>query len=256
MRDSDDDDVPPAVQCARCRRVDCPGCSASKQAEPHDDPALPWETNAGSLHQRLWRTALVTSLLPARTFGELSDGRLAPAFAFAFLAETVALASLAVVAALCGFLLAPDLWLSFAQSPIVVFGGAALVLAAAGLMVGLHALWGVCLELGARSPEGSLKLRHGMRFGLYACGWDLLTSPAGVVEGIISRGPRRAFGPIAAATRVPMPAMRAYFALCRKLDPAAQRRAERFNLFVFGGSLVMFAVVGVTVVAWFLRVHG
>lgn len=250
MRQWDDSDVPPTVHCARCGRVDCAGCTAPKREDACDDSALPWETSTGSVHQRLWRTALLTSMLPARTFGELADGRLGPAFAFALLAETVALGSLGAVAALGGYLLAPDLWLSFVTSPTVVLACAGLVLGAAALMVLLHVLWGVCLELGARSTEGSLELRHGMRFGLYACGWDLLTSPAGVLQGILARGPRRAWGPIAAAVRVPMPAMRAYFALCRKLGPEAQRRAERFNLLVFGGSLVVFALLGVALLVW------
>jgi hypothetical protein len=252
MRQWDDSDVPPLVKCARCGRADCGGCSAPSSETAPEEPTLPWETASGSLHQRLWRTAHVTSVLPARTFGELTDGRLGPPFAFALLAETVALGSLAAVGALGGFLLAPDLWLRFSQSPTVVLACAGFVLGAAALMVALHALWGICLELGAGSAAGSFKLRHGMRFGLYACGWDLLTSPAGVLEGILSRGPRRAWGPIAAAVRVPMPAMRAYFALCRQLDPEAQRRAERFNVLVFGGSLAMFALLGATLIVWLL----
>jgi hypothetical protein len=251
MRQRDDGDVPPAVKCAVCGLVDCAGCGDAVQKPVSADAAIAWESASGTFHQRLWRTALAASVVPARTFGELPDGRIGPALSFAFAAEAVAIGSLFAVVSLVGWVLAPDLWLRLAQTPAVVGSCVALVVSATTAMVALHALWGVCLELGARAGAVAPKFRHGVRFGLYACGWDLLTSPAGLLEGVVSRGPRRAWGPIADAVRVPRRAMRAYVELCRKLSPEAQRRGERLSLLVLGGAMLTLIVVAVGAALWF-----
>jgi hypothetical protein len=240
----EDSEVPPAVTCAACRRIDCPGCVEVARALPVAD-GLSWESAGGPWTARLWSTALASSSDPQRTFGLLREGALGPALAFALIAEVTALGSLGLLVALLGFLIAPALVAGILGAPAVVAFCAGLVLGSSLIMVGLHLVWGLCVELGARCAGGSARFRQGMRFGLYACGWDLLTSPAGVVQGLVSRGWQRAWGPIVAAVRVPRSALRAYTDTCRQLGRDAQRRGNQLSVMVLG-SLVLL-IVGLVV---------
>src|SRR4051812_28110222 len=87
---ADEAEVPPTVTCAVCRRPECAGCEATLPP-PLSATALAWEGKSGHWMRRLWFTALASSTEPSRTFGELPDGRVAPALAFALLAETLAI---------------------------------------------------------------------------------------------------------------------------------------------------------------------
>jgi hypothetical protein len=207
--------------------------------------ALSWEKAPGSWPRRLFETALATSVEPERTFGELSDGSVRPAFVFAVVAEAFAIGSLSLVAVLAFAAFAPELALRTlldASARWLLLGVVALAIA---LMVGLHAIWGVCLELGARGSERGARWAHGARFGLYACGWDLLTSPAGVLHGLASRGMRGAWPPIGRAIRAPRRAVDAYLERCRKLDRAAQHRGKRFSLIILGTAFVVICAASV-----------
>lgn len=238
----DDWDVPPMVTCAVCRRQDCAGCEAQVPL-PLSATALAWESKSGHWMRRLWLTALASSTEPGRTFGELPDGRVAPALGFALLAETLAIGSLGSLLLLSGLALAPELSLRVLSTPGFLAAAGALLIGLSLLMVLLHLLWGLCLELGAGSTGGTAHFRHGMRFGLYACGWDLLTSPAGVVEGLWSRGVVNAWSPIAEAIRVPRTALRAYVEDCRHLDGDAQRRGTQLSVAVLGAMLLLILCV-------------
>jgi hypothetical protein len=242
----DDGDVPPMVTCNVCGRVDCAGCDALPESK-RLAPPIAWEA-AGRLPDRLWVTALSSSTEPARTFGTLQDGRIGPAIGFALLAETLAIGSLAALVILGGLFAAPQLSWRVLKSPLGLAGVAGIVEALAVLMVALHALWGLCIELGALAPSKS-HLRQGLRFGLYACGWDLITSPAGVLQGLSRRGLVRAWGPIVAAVRVPRLALRAYVQDCRRLEPAEQRRGNRLSVVVLGSALLLLlcALLGIGV---------
>jgi hypothetical protein len=231
---TDEEEVPPAVTCPRCGRSECAGCAPAPEVAG-SIPSLVWESRrGGSWLGKLFHTATASSTEPERIFGELSDGKLAPALAFAAVSETLAIASLAGAGVLALAVMAPDLALRALADPHVLglLGGAA----AGGVvvMIVLHAAWGLCLELGARGSEQGARFTQGLRFGLYACGWDLLTSPAGIVHGLVARGPVRAWSPIIGAVQAPRIAMRAYLERCRHLDPAAQRRGKRLTLFVLG----------------------
>lgn len=234
----DEGDVPPMVTCAVCRRHDCPGCEVAASPASLAATRLAWEGKSGPWLQRLWFTALASSTEPGRTFGELPEGRVAPALGFALVAETLAVGSVASLAALFAVALAPDLFLSVFSSPLILAAAAGLVLGLSLIMVGLHLLWGLCVELGAGSTGGTARFRQGMRFGLYACGWDLLTSPAGVMQGLWSRGFVNAWQPIVQAVRVPRVALRAYVEDCRHLDGSAQRRGTQLSIVVLGALLL------------------
>jgi hypothetical protein len=231
----DDSDVPPAVSCARCGKFECPGCSPAADADT--GAALPWEIQSGSLRKRLWQTAIASSMKPAQVFGELPEGRVGPALAFAMISEFVAVSSIGLLGALALWGIMPDIWARVLTSTSALAVIGALVLGASVIMVALHALWGFCLELGADRRHGA-RFVQGLRFGLYACGWDLLTSPAGVIQGLLARGPVGAWRPIAAAVRVPRVALAAYLEQHRHFDLAARRRSLRLSVIVLGTTLL------------------
>jgi len=224
------------VLCALCRRVECAGCEVAA-IEPHID-SLAWEQLGQSVSRRLWHTALRSSTEPTQMFGALPAGNVAPALCFALLAETIAIGSFGVVVVGLSLAIAPRFSLAVLTHPFglaYLFGALG---AASAIMVLLHAIWGVCLEFGARTRDRN-GLRQSLRFALYACGWDLLTSPAGVIEGISRRGFRRAFAAIEGAVRAPRPALRAYQEDLRHFESSARRRGMQMSLLVLGACLLL-----------------
>lgn len=231
-------DVPPMVSCAVCRRPDCAGCEVTA-TRPLSLVGLAWEGSSAHWMRRLWFTALASSTEPQKTFGELPEGRVAPALAFALLAESLAVGSLGSALVLAALAVAPEFSLRVLATPMFLLVALSSLCALSLLMVALHVLWGLCVEFGAQSTGGNARFGQGMRFGLYACGWDLLTSPAGVVEGLLSRGFFAAWRPIVQAARVPRTALRAYVEDCRHLDASAQRRGLQLSIAVLGGLLLL-----------------
>jgi hypothetical protein len=230
----EESDVPPMVSCALCRRPDCPGCSVVVAPSGPTTVALAWESGRGHWLKRVWLTALAGSIEPHKTFGELPEGSVTPALTFALLAETLALASVASALALAALAVTPEFSLPILSTPVFLAAGLASLFALALLMVLLHVLWGLCIELGALTTGGRARFDQGLRFGLYACGWDLVTSPAGIIGGLLSRGFAGAWRPIVQAARVPRAALRAYVEDYRKLAPAAQRRGLQLSVGVLG----------------------
>lgn len=199
-----------------------------------------WE-RGGRWHSRLWNMAVATSQEPARVFGELPCGGLSTALVFALLCEGFAIGSLAMLATLLAFAVAPGLTLLILQDPRLMpwLGGAWLVSVA--LLVVLHLVAGLCVELGAMMSGHAAEWRLGMRFGLYACGWDLVTSPAGIFYGLVVGRPAEVRATLRAAVRVPRVATRAYVVTRRQLGKPAQRRAMAIATTVLGVSMLLFA---------------
>ena len=234
-----DDALPPVVTCAQCRRPECPGCEPGpRQVEV---ASVAWE-GTGRWSQRLWKTSLDASNDPESTFGCLADGRLASALGFACVAESVAIGSLGVVTLLVAFAWTPSFMESALAKPAARWLAGEVFVAAVVSLLAMHAIWGLCLEAGRAVSGGQPRWRLGVRFGLYACGRDLLTSPAGVVQGLVTRGLKGTFGPIGAATRAPRPAMRAYMARNREFDTRTQRRATFIAWSVLGGMLFLLII--------------
>jgi hypothetical protein len=232
----EDGTAPPIAVCVGCGLTWCTGCvpappRRARSSLAWEDPGQPW-------WGRLWQTAFASSLEPARFFGELPGGEVGAALAFAACAEVFALGSVGVLAAFGLWLAAPELTQQLLASSEACATLALTWFAFVVCMLGLHVLWGVCLDLGAQRPAGR-SWQGGVRFGLYACGWDLLTSPIGVLATLLTRGPLRAWAPIAAAARAPLLAQKAYLVLCLGADGAAQRRARRLSMFAVGGGLVL-----------------
>lgn len=231
--------VPPVAFCARCGLPSCGGCAQSP--EP---PAarVPWEDTPRPWLERLWQTALDTSTEPERVFAQLTSGRVFPALGFALLAETLALGSLVLVGSAGLWLGAPELGRKVLSNPGAIAVGTALLAGSVLVMLVLHVLWGVCLDVGAGFGRGPLDVRHGARFGLYACGWDLMTSPIGVFWSLLFAGPLRGFAPVGAAARAAWPAQRAYLEACRGFGADARRRGVRLAAVVVGAVVLLTGV--------------
>lgn len=198
----------------------------------------------------MWATARASAVDPEATFGALRDGPLALPLGFALLVEAMALGSIAFLVSILAWLFAPELlralldWTlsSRALSLIAV----AAVPGLAALMVLLHALWGLAIELGIKSSGNLWRLGRGLRFACYSCGWDLLTSPAGVAFGVVTGGLRRTWHESWLATQVPRRAMQAYLEQSRALEPSDQSHSRRVAVGVLG----TIVVVGTLLFGW------
>lgn len=242
-------EVPPASLCAWCGSAVCDDDACKIETVQAARATIAWEA-PGPLLARLWSTARASATAPELVFGKLRDGPVLGPCAFALSVECVALGSLAVVGLGLTWLLVPDLAMDLAatvasQAPLtgLVIGSVPML---ALLMVGLHALWGVALELGARLAGADWRPARGLRFAFYSCGWDLLTSPAGLVFGFVSGGASQAWRETLCAARVPRAAMDAYLIDSRELSPAHSLRARRLVILFMGVPVL----AGVVLLAW------
>lgn len=243
-------EVPAAILCASCGRVDCAGC-IRESAPP--GASTPWERRSGSLFKRLWQTARMATVDGETFFADLGDGSVGAAFGFAIACEFFAIASLATCFSIAWYLAAPgfvNALLADAQARqmlLLTFGAGVPLVAL--LMVAIHVLWAGGLELGLRFAGAKGQARHCLRYALYSCGWDLVTSPFGFFAGCIEGGFDVATAELRAAVRIPRRATFAYVGRARGMPMVSARRA----LLVAGtltGSVVLFCVgaLGVTLV--------
>jgi hypothetical protein len=182
---ADSIDVPAAVVCAVCGRGDCPGCGDEANTASGMIAIVPWERAQMSWPGRFWATVHATTRGAEGFFRALPDGQVAPAFRFAVLAEIFAVGSTAIVITPLAVLGIPGLLLRFltqgttrqavALAALVGIVGFTLLLLVA------HAVHGI--SLGKRIPR-----TRALRLGLYACGWDFGSSPAGVLTAFAAGG--------------------------------------------------------------------
>lgn len=243
----DDLDVPATVFCTVCGSVDCTGC---EKATPRVEGATPWEDGRGPAVVRLWKTAQITTLQGEAFFGALPEGRIGAALTFAVACELFAISSLLVLWLPLAYACVPELAEALATDPdrrVPFF--AALALAGPALsvvMVGLHVVWGFALELGLGLSGTKTRLAHALRYSLYACGWDLVTSPFGFAAGWASSGFAGATNELQAALRVPRFATRAYLDRGR-LVPANSARRALATAAVLTGGVVLAGAIGLGV---------
>jgi hypothetical protein len=244
-------DVPAAVVCAACGQPDCPGCLALEESTHASGVVaiVPWERPGLSVLSRLWATARLATLSPREMFSGLPDGGLRAPLTFGILAEALAVAGLAPV--FVGLtLVAPDIVKVALNDPAVreflLRAGSIAGPALALLMVALHVVHGVAIDRAARRA-GSRKRGRGVRFGLYSCGWDLVTLPLGLLAVALGDGPSAAGRALAAALTTPSLATRAYLGGCHALDHArarsAARHAARLTAFFACASLVLLVTI-------------
>lgn len=242
-------DVPAAVVCAFCGKPDCPGCLVVDEPTHASGVVaiVPWERPGLARFKRLWSTARLATLSHQDLFASLPEGGLRQPFEFAVLAEGVAALGVAVVVA-GALALVPD-FLRTAAHDRVVQGVLLRVMAYAvpgltALMVALHALHGWLVDRAARAV-GSRKRGRGLRFGLYACGWDLVTLPLGLLVVATTEGLGAAKRAAALAISIPSRATRAYLAGVHALDPVRAKRAtSRANTQTGAAALLLLVAVG------------
>jgi hypothetical protein len=229
-RDDETFDVPAAVLCAFCGQPDCAGCAAEEEGSGVV-AIVPWERPAGGVLSRLWATSKATTLGAEAFFAALPDGELPPAMRFAVLAEMLAI--VAMIAALLPFamLALPNLALEIAQNPgtrmHALHWFAAGVPALTAWMVLAHAMHGAALDLGARKQGARPQRRRALRFGLYACGWDLMAGPIGAAVTLVTSGHEGLRQLLGASMRVPGKASVALLQGVYALRPEGIARARR-----------------------------
>lgn len=253
---ADTAEVPATVVCARCGSPDCLGCSpVEENTQPSGVIAIiPWERPGGSPWARLWSTSLACTQRPESFFGPMPNGELSPAFAYSVTCELLAISSVAVALLLAVFAVAPgwsflvmrDEHLRSLVLRLVLLG----IPAFAGLLVVLHVLYGWAVDRGAVRAGGKPHRAHALRFGMYACGLDLMTSPIGVLYVLLSRGIGPTIDLLPAAFNVPSTALRALLRRVYHLSDDLASRARRFSTIVIAvASLTMVTAVMVLLVA-------
>ena len=224
-------DVPAAVLCARCGQPDCPGCE-----DPNEGSGVvaivPWE-RTGGLWPRLWATARASTLSAESFFAALPDGPVRPAAGFALLAELLAVTAMFAMLAPIIALVLPGLAAAVVSDPDmrarVATWTAVGIPALAVWMVIAHALHGVALDSGAKRNGGRSQRRRALRFGLYACGWDLMSGPLGAIAAALTEGRRAAGDALSASMRVPSRATAALLQGVYSLSPAGAARARKWG---------------------------
>lgn len=229
-------DFPAAVVCATCGSGDCPGC-ADERVTGHSGVVVfvPWE-RAGGFFGRFWATTRASTDGAEAFFSGLPDGPVGPALSFALVAELVAVGSSLGLCSALGVGVAwaalpawaSYLWsdsatrLAFARSLVVM------VASFTWLLVGVHALHGWLLDRAAARTGARRATSRALRFGLYAAGWDVVTSPLGALVTLLIAGPRAALGLREHAFRTPGRATAAMLRGLYRLDgePAAAVRAR------------------------------
>ena len=223
-------EVPAAVLCAMCGQADCPGCNVATDTESGVVAIVPWE-RSGGLWTRLWATANATTQGAEAFFAVLPDGEVPPAMRFAVLAELLAVLSMAMLLLPLAALVLPNLALEVVQSPSL--RGSALRWFLVGIpglalwMVAAHITHGAALDAGARRQGARSQRRRAVRFGLYACGWDLMSGPLGALMMLATRGLHDALELAELAMRVPGRASQAMLSGIYQLPPDRVARARR-----------------------------
>ena len=252
------DDVPAAVVCAHCGQADCLGECLGLEETTHASKVVaivPWERPVGGWLARLWSTARLTTVNHAAFFGSLPAGDVGAAAMFALVAELLTVsAHLAFIATLAAFVF-PELAAAVRADPrllsAVIRGAGVTIPAVAGLMVFLHTVNGLALDWGARRRGGRKRL--GLRFGLYSCGWDLVTLPLGLLVLAVTAGPGVALKAAPLGVTLPPRAARAYLKGVQNLDDEATVAAGRIATAIMGpvaiGACVAVVVAIVLVVA-------
>jgi hypothetical protein len=239
-------EVPAAVVCALCGKPDCPGCLPLEE-QTHASGVIaivPWERGNHGVLSRLWATARLTTLSHREFFSGLSEGGTQAPLTFALLSEALAalglslcVGSLLLLVPDAGRALLADAELRAVLLRTLSIGLPGLVVS----MVGLHALHGVLIDRAARRA-GSKKRGRGLRFGLYSCGWDLVTMPLGLLAVALTEGWGAAKRAASLGLSVPNQAARAYLSGIHALDPERTKRAAQQALNATAGTAIALLV--------------
>jgi hypothetical protein len=223
-------EVPATVVCALCGFPEC-DCELDRPSAFSGVVAIvPWERPGGTLLARLWATAKLGTLSPEGFFSALPPGGAWAPLGFALLAELLAAAGLCATLGAAALAVVPSLGSEVLTNSAlgywllrgVGWGVPGLALA----MVLLHVGHGLALDAAARR-EGSRYASRGLRFGLYSCGWDLVTLPLGLLLLMLTDGPVTALRSSARGLTAPNKAALAYVGYVHQLEPEVALRATR-----------------------------
>jgi hypothetical protein len=242
-------DVPATVICALCSDPDCPGCENEPEERSRSGivAIVAWERAKQPMFGRLWSTARSTTRDTDGFFELLPDGPILPALRFAMLSELLAAGSL-----LFGFFavagaVAPHWLLGVALEPasrsfafrLVVLG----LPAFAALLVAAHVAHALSVDLGATRQGKKSDRSHALRFGLYACGWDLVMGPLGAVIVAVKEGIGAALDLPSALSGLPTRATLSFLRGCYRLEGERARNALTTSYFGATAATLLFAVL-------------
>lgn len=221
-------DFPAAVVCMLCGQSECPGCE-NEPSRSGIVAIVAWERAGAPVLARLWSTARATTRDADSFFELMPDGPLMPALRFAATCELLAASAMLALVVPIAALVAPD-WLRHvalderARSValrVLVLG----VPSFAGLLVLAHAAHGLSIDMGA-AKNGSRHARsRALRFGLYACGWDLVIGPIGAVVVALEEGLGASLKLLELASGLPTRATQAFLRGAYRLEGDRGKRA-------------------------------
>ncbi|MFO0658503.1 MAG: hypothetical protein U0165_01520 [Polyangiaceae bacterium] len=235
-------DVPAAIVCAHCGSPECPGCAPDPFRATGSGVHffVPWERPDRSVWGRFWDTTRATTYEADTFFSSLPDGSLATALAFAIIAEVVAVgATLVGWGAIVGgvaFLIAPAFTLSMlgdaAEQIRLLRVALAAWFAFSVALVVAHATHGLALDRMARRAGAEARLNRALRFGLYAAGWDVATSPFGVLVSLFQSGPSALRSAMRFAVLTPTQATAAFVKAAYRRDATSSVSIRRRAMLV------------------------
>lgn len=222
------DDVPAAVVCLVCGDVDCTGCEDRALSRSGIIAIVAWERPAMPVLARLWATARATTREAEAFFEVLPDGPLMPALRFAVLCELLAVGSMLALLVPVAALVAPEWLRHLASDPharsIALRVAGLGVPGFAALLVLAHVVHGLSIDIGAAACGARRARLRALRFGLYACGWDLVLGPLGALLLGVKEGAAAAIG-VLDLVGVPARATRAFLRGAYRLDGERAKQA-------------------------------
>ncbi|MCH2109143.1 MAG: hypothetical protein MK135_07430, partial [Polyangiaceae bacterium] len=199
---------------------------------------LPWEESGLKSLRAFFETAEMTAAEPEEAFGHQQPYHLVRALSFACFCEFLGVFSSAALGVFLLEVIHPPFYqLLKEQSGLY----AVLLSITCTVFIGLfamHLVWALLLE-GALQPASRRHYTTALAYGCYTCGWDLLTSPIGLVLSIRYRGLRRGFGLLRLAARVPRQATDAHLNLRLAASIEDRKRGSRRAIIILGSALLL-----------------
>lgn len=215
---------------------------------------MPWETATGGPWSRLLETTRLACTKTDETFAKLGEGSLQAPFWFAFCAEFLAISSLLAVPLFAVPLVFPHFHLQMGPAHLAA-GFLLLTTALSGFVIFVHVLWGLAMEWGVAWAGEACDYHASLRFGLYTCAWDLMTSPLGLLIAFWPNRHGLRSSWIRGALSAPKKASKAHLVERRALSPRARRSAEITALLVFGfGALLV--LIATVLLSFYSLLHG
>jgi hypothetical protein len=212
--------------------------------QPDGDASVPWSTDMTLAS--LWRTVVHVTLNAEQLGATFHAQSFARAALFAFTVELLAVGSVTAVLALFVLMVFPKQLIASLSDPeslgVVLTVSSGVVLGLSSILVLLHWLWAWATELGAWNAGLPRRYRSGLALASYACGWDLITSPLGVMGLLFTRGPRSIGTTLVAAVQAPRRCALAYLQTARSFSSDQRKKVVTFAAWVTGPIVLALAL--------------